>query len=256
MGAGTLPVVAGYVTIEEQGDVALVRVDRPPANAMDPELLAEGFAVLGELRSADPGAVVLTGRPGFFSAGLDLKVMPTLDADGLRAAVDGINRLFLGWYELPRPVVCAVNGHAIAGGLILALCGDHRVGDGEGKLGLTELKAGIGYPLAAIEVVRAELAPPAVRELALGSELVDQRRGLELGLLDEIVEPDRLLDRALEVATERAALPRTAYARVKDQVRGPMVRALREALEAGDPILSGWAGDEAAEASAGILGRG
>lgn len=245
-----------HVTIEERGDVALVRVDRPPANAMDPELLADGVAVLDELRSAEPGAIVLVGREGFFSAGVDLKVVPTLDADGQRGMVEGINRAFLGWYELPRPVVCAVNGHAIAGGLILALCGDYRIGGGQGSLGLTELRVGIGFPAAAMAVVRAELPPPSVRVLALGSELVDQRRGLELGLLDELAEPDRLLDRALEVATAYAELPSDTYARVKDQVRGPTVRALRRVLDEGtDPMLAGWLGEETAQASAGVLER-
>jgi enoyl-CoA hydratase len=246
----------GFVTIEEHGDVALVRVDRPPANAMDTELLADGHAVLEELAAAEPGSVVLTGRDGFFSAGMDLKVAPTLDAAGQQAAVEGINRLFLGWYSFPRPVVCAVNGHAIAGGLILALCGDYRVGNGQGKLGLTELRAGLGFPLAAMAVVKAELTPATVRVLALGTELVDQRRGLELELLDELAEPDALMDRALELAAGYAALPQGVYARVKDQVRGDMVRELRAALERGaDPTLSGWVADETAAASAGILDR-
>ena len=244
-----------HVTIEERGDVALVRVDRPPANAMDTELLADGHEVLGDLAAAEPGAVVLTGREGFFSAGLDLKLAPTLDEAGQRAAVEGINRLFLGWYGFPRPVVCAVNGHAIAGGLILALCGDYRVGGGQGKLGLTELRAGAPYPLAAMAIVKAELDPAAVRLLALGAGLVEQPRGVELGLLDELAEPDALLDRALEVAAAYAELPPGVYARVKDQVRGENVRALESALAAGaDPMLSGWLGDETAAASAGILG--
>jgi enoyl-CoA hydratase/carnithine racemase len=76
-----------FVSIEEHDDVAVVRVDRPPANAMDPGLLADAVAATEELAAAEPGAVVLTGRPGFFSAGADLKVVPTLDADGQRAMV-------------------------------------------------------------------------------------------------------------------------------------------------------------------------
>jgi enoyl-CoA hydratase/carnithine racemase len=247
----------GFVTIEERGDVAVVRIDRPPANAMDAQLLADCHAVLEELAASGPGAVVLTGREGFFSAGVDLKLAPTLDAAGQRTAVEGINQLFLGWYEFPRPVVCAVNGHAIAGGLILALCGDYRVGDGQGKLGLTELRAGIGYPLAAMGIVKAELSPATVRVLALGADLVEQPRALELGLLDELAEPDDLLDRALELAAGYGALPRGVYARVQDQVRGDTARALREALDRGaDPMLSGWLGEETAEASAGILDGG
>lgn len=248
--------VPATVTIEERGEVALVRIDRPPANAMDPQLLSDGRAVLEELRASEPAAVVLTGRPGFFSAGVDLKLAPTLDPDGQRAMVDGINRTFLDWYSFPRPVVSAVNGHAIAGGLILALTGDQRIGAGDGRLGLTELRAGIPYPAAAIAIVKAELSPPAARALALRADLVDMRRGLELGLLDAVEEPDALLDRCLEVANELAALPRGAYARVKEQLRGETIAALRAKLERGeDPMLGGWIGDETAAASAAILER-
>ena len=248
--------MARFVTIEERGEVALVRVDRPPANALDLELLTEGREVVDELAGGEPGAVVIVGRDGFFSAGVDLKVAPTLDRDQQRAMVDGINTLFLAWYSLPRPVVCAVNGHAIAGGLILALCGDHRVGCGVGKLGLTELRVGIGYPAAAMAIVRAELAPPAVRELALRSELVESGpAAVELGLLDELVAPEALLDSSLEVADELAALPRDAYARVKEQLRGETAAALREIVKR-DPMLAEWTGDETAVASAAVLQRG
>ena len=244
------------MTIEQRGEIALVRMDRPPANAMDQELLSDGRMVLHELQAADPAAVVITGRPGFFSAGVDLKLAPTLDRDGQRELVEGINRTFLDWYGFPRPVVSAVNGHAIAGGLILALTGDQRIGAGDGKLGLTELRAGIGYPAAAMAIVKAELTPPVARTLGLAAELVDMRHGLELGLIDELVEPDRLVERALEVAEGLGALPRSAYPRVKEQLRGETIAAVRAQLEAGDdPILAGWVGAEAASASAAILDR-
>jgi enoyl-CoA hydratase/carnithine racemase len=200
--------------------------------------------------------VVLTGREGFFSAGVDLKAVPTLDREGQRGMVDGINRLFLGWYSFPRPVVCAVNGHAIAGGLILALCGDHRVGTGAGKLGLTELRVGIPYPAAAMAIVRAELPPPAVRALTLRAELIeDGRQAVELGLLDELCAPEALIERSLEVAGELAELPRGAYARVKDQLRGPTVAEL-ERVVADDPMRGEWLGEETAAASAAVLDRG
>lgn len=248
--------MSGTLKVEHRGELAVVTIDRPPANAFDRELLADGRALLDELRADEPGAVVITGRPGFFSAGVDLKLAPTLDRDGQREMVDGINRVFLGWYEFPRPVVAAVNGHAVAGGLILALTADRRLGNGEGKLGLTELRAGIPYPAAAITIVKAELAPPAARVLALEAGLVDQARGLEMGLLDEVVAPDALLGRALEVAEGLAALPRSAYARVKDQLRGETAAALRDRLDRGeDPMLSGWLGEETAAASAAILDR-
>jgi enoyl-CoA hydratase len=242
-----------HVNIEEQGELALVRIDRPPANALDLELLEEGRQALEELAAAEPAAVVLTGRDGFFSAGVDLKLAPTLDATGQRAMVEGINRLFAGWYSFPRPVVAAVNGHAIAGGLILALCADHRVGAGSGKLGLTELRAGIGYPLAAMTVVRAELSAPAARQLVLQAELVDPPEALALGALDEVVDLDLVLPRAVEVAEELAALPRDAYGRIKRQLRSEAIAALAGIGE--DPLLESWIAPGAGEAASGILRR-
>ena len=126
--------------------MAVLNVDRPPVNALDHQLLAEGAAILEELRADPPPAVVIAGREGCFCAGVDLKLAPTLDAEGQREMVDGINRLFGGWYSFERPVVAAVTGHAIAGGFILALCGDVRVAATTGRHGLTEVRAGIPYP--------------------------------------------------------------------------------------------------------------
>jgi enoyl-CoA hydratase len=245
-----------YVTIEERGDIALVRIDRPPANALDPELLEDGHAVLGELAAAEPAAVVITGRDGFFSAGADLKVAPTLDAEGQRTMVTGINRLFAGWYGFERPVVCAVNGHAIAGGLILALCGDYRVGSTEGRLGLTEIRAGLPYPANAIAVVRAELSPQSARVLALRAELIDPAEALARGAVDELVAPDEVLPRALEVAAGLAELPSTAYGQVKRQLRGDALERMREVVEEGaEPLLEAWVSDETEGAASGILAR-
>jgi len=219
---------------------------------MDPALLEEGHRVADDLAGDPPAAVVLTGREGFFSAGADLKVAPTLDAAGSRRMVEGINNIFAAWYGFPRPVVCAVNGHAIAGGLILALCGDYRVGSSDGKYGLTELKAGLPYPSVALAVVRAELHAPAARRLVLSADLVDAAAALESGAFDEVCEPDQVLHRATEVARGLAALPPEAYAKVKSQLRGPV---LRDALAEPDPLLEGWGGTETVAAASQILGR-
>jgi enoyl-CoA hydratase/carnithine racemase len=244
-----------HIHIEEAGDVAVMRIDRPPANAMDLDLLAEGHEVREQLASAEPGAVVLIGRDRFFSAGMDLKAAPQLSPTEQRRTVDGINRLFLGWYSFPRPVVAAMNGHAVAGGLILALCADHRVCATEGRFGLTELRAGLPYPLAASSVVRAELSPLAARRLVLGASLVEPEEALALGVVDELRPPDEVLPRALEVAAERAALPRASYGLVKRQLRGAPIDALERALSggAGDPALGTWVSDETAAAASGIL---
>lgn len=247
--------MSDLVRVEAKGDVALVTVDRPPANAMDLELLAAGADVVELLAAQEPGAVVLAGREGFFSAGLDLKLAPTLDAAGQREMAAGINRLFARWYSFPRPVVCAVTGHAIAGGLILALCGDHRVGATAGRMGLTELKAGIPYPAVAMAVVRAELAPAVARRLVLRAELFEPPQALELGLVDELAAPADVVPRALAVAEEMAALPRFAYSAIKRQLRGDTIAAAEAALTAvADPATDpGWLSEETAAAAAATL---
>jgi enoyl-CoA hydratase len=243
-----------YVSIEPHGDVALVRVDRPPANALDLELLEQSRAVLDELEQAEPAAVVVTGREGFFSAGVDLKATPGLDAEGQRQMVIGVNRLVGGWYCFLRPVVCAVNGHAIAGGLIFALCGDYRVCSTAGKFGLTELRVGIPYPAAAMAVVRAELTPRIARRLVLEAGLIDSATALEWELMDELAAPEEVLPRALGVAEELSRLPTGAYARIKEQLRAETIADVtRIVTENDDPMIEGWLSGETVGAAAEVL---
>jgi enoyl-CoA hydratase len=240
--------MAELIAIERAGDVTVVRMQRPPANALSLELLAAGAEAVERLRAERPAAIVITGQGDFFSGGVDLKLAPTLSADEQRQMVAGINRLFFDWYGLPHPVVAAVNGHAAAGGMILALCADHRVGSTRARYGLTELRVGVPYPGAALAVVRAELAPGPARRLVLGADLVGGDEALELGLVDELAEPDRVL------AERLAELPAGTYGQVKLQLREPALAPMRAALE-GDPLAAGWITDEAEEAAAAVLDR-
>jgi enoyl-CoA hydratase len=245
---------ARHVTIEQQGRIGLIRLDRPPANAMDLDLLREIPEALEEIANTDAAAFVLTGRPGYFSAGLDLKVAPTLDAAGQDEMVMGVNRMAAALYGLERPLVAAVTGHAIAGGLIAALCADYRVGSTEGKLGLTELRVGVPYPAVAIAVVNAELAAPVARRLALEANLLEPPEALTWQIVDELAEPESVLPRALEVAEEFASMPAAAYATVKRQVRGAQADEMRRIVDQeDDPLLGSWLGEETAEAASAVL---
>jgi enoyl-CoA hydratase len=229
------------ISIAERDGVMVLAVDRPPANAMDVRLLGELVDALDRVASDVPPALVLAGREGFFSAGADLKAVPGYGPAEQRAMVEGINRMALGVYGLPCPVVCAITGHAIAGGMVLALCGDHRVASTEGRYGLTKVKVGVPYPQAAIGVVRAELSPSAARVLALGNRLVDAAECVRLGAFDEALAPDEVLDRAVTVARELAAMPADVFARTKGELRGATLAALRISAER-DPLLDAWLG--------------
>jgi enoyl-CoA hydratase len=232
--------VGAHVRIEPRGELAVLTLNRPPANALIPQLLAEIDEAREQLVAEEPRAVVISGREGFFSAGVDLKVAPTLDAEGQRAMVDGINQLVIGWYGFPRPVVAAVTGHAIAGGMVIALCADYRVGATSGKLGLTELKVEVPYPVGAISLVQAELSPPAARALVLRSHLVEPDEALRLGLVDELAGPAEVFERACDVAEEMGRYAGETYARTKLELRGATLRRIEEAVEAGDPLAEAW----------------
>jgi enoyl-CoA hydratase len=228
-----------YATLERADGIAILKVDRPPANAMTVELLDELVAALHVLERDLPGALVLSGRDGFFSAGVDLKAVPEYGAGEQRRMVEGINEMALATYAMPCPVVGAITGHAIAGGLVLALCTDMRVASTSGSYGLTEIKVGVAYPQGAIGVVRAELAPNAARVLALGNALIDAVECVRLGVFDEALAPGDVLPRAVELAATLAAFPAETYARTKRELRGATAERLRRSA-ADDPLLANW----------------
>lgn len=239
------------IRIETDESVAIVTLNRPPAHALDPALAEAGLATLDALRASRPAAVVVTGSGAFFSGGADLRVVPSLGPDEQAKMARDVNELFIGWYGLPRPVVCAVNGHAVAGGLVLALCGDYRVAATSGKFGLTEVKVGIPYPPAALAVVQAEVTAPVARRLVLRGELFDSASMLAFGVFDEVVADNEVLPRAIAVARELAELPSSAYEIIKRALRRETLR--RSEDRRSQESVSGWATDEARAASTAVL---
>jgi enoyl-CoA hydratase len=228
-----------FVTVEDRDGVTVLTADRPPVNAMDVELLEDVVDAVEQLATDPPAALVIAGRPGSFSAGADLKLVPGYGPEQQQKMIHGINRMALGVYGLPCPTVAAITGHAIAGGFVLALCADHRVASTAGSYGLTEVKVGVPYPQAAIGVVREELGQSAARLLGLGNRLVDAQECVRLGAFDEAVAPDDVLDRSLAVARELAAMPAEVYAMTKHGLRGDVVERLRTAAQ-DDPLLARW----------------
>jgi enoyl-CoA hydratase len=225
------------VSLETSGAVSVLRIDRPPANAMNVELLDELGDAFEQVAQNPPRALVVTGRDGFFSAGADLKAIPDHGPREQRAMVNGINRMAIAAYGLSCPAVAAVTGHAIAGGMVLALCFDIRIASDAGRYGLTEVRVGVPYPQAAIGVTRAELAPHAARRLALGSTLTDAAECLQLGVFDEIHAADQVIPRAIEVAEELAAMPGDVYTRTKLDLRRAALAAMRDGAQR-DPLLA------------------
>jgi enoyl-CoA hydratase len=236
--------------------IALVTLVHPPMNAMDADLLEE-LAALFEGLAADRSvrAAVIAADGPAFSAGLNLKTVPTLDRLGQRRLVDALNEAFGTLYGWPKPLVAAINGHAIAGGLILALCADWRVAaDVSMQVSLAEVKVGVTYPVAALEVARSELSPAAARRLMLLGETLDAAGAETLAVFDERVPAADLRQHAIARAIRHATLPPQAFATIKREMRAPQLARIG-AARAGhaEPRLAAWLGEEMRRASESVL---
>jgi enoyl-CoA hydratase len=248
-----------FFEIERRDEIAVIRIDRPPANAIDLELAREADQVLEQVLSSDaPAALVFTGTGENFSAGLDLKRVPTYSPEEQRAMITTLNRAGGRLYGSKIPVVGAINGHAIAGGMIFAIACDYRVGpDSDSQFGLTEARAGIPFPAVALTILKAELPPHAVRVLTLLCRNVGPEQAQAMGILDELVPREAVCDRAIEIARDMAAIPPGAYARIKYQMRDEAIEKIEEIVAKGsDPLLDSWIDPNAASASETLLREG
>jgi len=212
--------------IERNGPVALLRMENGKANAISAALLERLDGLIAQL--GDARAAVITGQGSAFCAGLDLPALADLDRQTMRGFIQRFSAVMLRIFELPIPLVAAVNGHAVAGGCVLALQADVRIGaDRDARIGLNETQLGIGLPLAVVETLRWQVPGPSLAPLALEGRLVSPREALQLGLLHEVVPEADLLTRALERATTLAALPPAGLRMVKESLRKPAAAAAR-----------------------------
>jgi enoyl-CoA hydratase/carnithine racemase len=201
--------------------------------------------------------VAVAGLDGMFCAGVDLKLLPSLATAEQDRLVHGLNAAFGAAYGLGKPLIAAIGGHAIAGGLFFALTADQRIGaEGSYRLGLTEVRVGVTFPVGPLEIARAELDPQAFRSLMLFGELICPDEALGLGILDRLVPAEDVLETALAKAREAAELPPRGFAAIKRQMRLPVLAKIGQALEDGaEPALGGWVSEEARNAALAVLAR-
>jgi enoyl-CoA hydratase len=212
--------------VERNGQVAIVRMEHGKANAIGSAFLERLVGLLQE--AGDARAAVLTGHGAFFSAGLDLPALVNLSRDAMRAQIVAFDAAMLRLFELPIPLVAAVNGHAVAGGCVLALQADVRIAaDKDARIGLNEAQLGIGLPAAVVETLRWQVPGSSLAAIALEGRLFSPREALEMGLLHEVVPEGQLLSRAIQRAAALAALPPSGVRMVKQSLRREAAAAAR-----------------------------
>lgn len=206
---------------EDVGDVAVLSLVNGQVNIMDTALLRELTQVFTDLAEDRPAAVVLTGSGRAFSAGVDLRSFLDGGPAYTKEFLPALSEALLTVFTADLPVVAAVNGHAIAGGAVLAACADTRVmAEGNGKIGIPEAVVGVAFPRVALDVMVHAVGPRVANRLVFGADLLAPARALELGLVDEIVESGALLDRSVAVAIRLATtIPADTFTLTKRQLR-------------------------------------
>lgn len=228
--------------IEEQEDVRVLTMNSSKTNAMNPDFCRELTARLDELEASGPHPLVLTGTGSTYSAGLDLPLLSGMNRQELAGFFKLLDEALLKLYHYPAPVVAAVNGHAIAGGAVLALTCDSRVmARGSGNFGLREVQVGVSFPSVPFELTRAAIPRDQEREVLLFGTLFKSDEALKRGLVDEVAEADDLIASAARRAGRISADSLPAYAIVKSQINRVATERIAAHQQADDEnFLDNW----------------
>ena len=247
---------AGVLEVEEREGVTVVRMAHGPVSAMDDELLTALSDRFGALAEDGEGPIVLTGTRRAFSAGVDLPRIVDGGEPYVRRFFPLLAEAFLAIATCPRPVVAAVNGHALAGGCVVACATDRRLmAAGDGRIGVTELAVGVPFPVAALEIVRHVVGPRA-DDLVLTGRGVLPDEALRLGLVDAVVPPDELAAAAFDAARGLGRVPPATYRHTKRQLRRPMLERIAAHAAADDAAAEdAWASDDLRAAIAAFAQR-
>lgn len=223
--------------------VAVVRLNHGKVNALDLDLVTAIRDTFLGLETSDHEAVVLTGTGRSFCAGVDLTRIAAGDAGYARTFLQVLSESFAAVFNLGKPVVGAINGHAIAGGCVFANACDRRLmADGSGRIGVTELLAGVPFPTTALEILRFAVGPARTSDLVLTGRTCLPDEALDVGLIDEIVAADELTERAVSLARRLASdIPPATFRLTKQQLHRDAGERIARLRAADDPqVVAIW----------------
>ncbi len=215
----------------DHGPIRELRFNRPPVHALTREFLSALREAVEAASSAGFRAIVLSGTPGRFSAGLDVPLLLTLDRPAIAELWRELYGVFRALACSSIPVVAAITGHATAGGIVLPIFCDWRVAaQGDFKIGVNEVQVGIPLPPVIIAAMRRLIGPRETERLAVSGALISPEEAARVGLVDELAQPDQVIDRALQWCHGRLALPANAMAVTRQVSRADLV-ALFDSLD-------------------------
>lgn len=207
------------VRVELDDGVATIVVDRPPLNALNNALRIELGSAIGSLVDDDGvRAVVVTGGPKAFAAGADLKELVSMGYEQISGWNRALQRVFTEVAALPVPVIAAVNGFALGGGMELALAADFRILGQGAIMALPEIQLGIVPGAGGIQRLRRLVGISTAKQLLMSGRRIAADEALSIGLAEYVVPDGEVLERAQQLAAELAAGPRFALQAIKESV--------------------------------------
>ncbi|MBW1608251.1 MAG: enoyl-CoA hydratase/isomerase family protein [Deltaproteobacteria bacterium] len=232
------------ISVDYRGSVMLAKFNRGVTNALNPEFVQELGEVLQRVESdvTVRGLVLGSSNEKFFSIGLDIPDLYPLDREDFRDFLRVFNRVCMDLYTLPKPTVAAITGHALAGGCILALCCDWRfIAEGRKLMGLNEVKLGVPVPYLADRVLHALAGVRHARKMMEGGDFYAPAEALEMGMVDEVLPVEEVVNRALAHAEKLGSLPKTGYGMIKrNRVETTVTEVLARETEMERYFIESW----------------
>jgi len=223
-----------------------LRLARPPVNALDPALTAALRKAVAEAPAEGARAIVLSGSPGLYSAGLDVPALLRLDRAGIIAFWKDFFGLLATLGRSPIPVVAAITGHSPAGGAVLALFCDYRImARGAYRIGLNEVQVGLAVPEVIQIALRRLVGAHRAERLMVAGAMIEAEEALRVGFVDELADASDVVAVAMDWCRRHLALPPEAMATTRRMARADLHQILGDAerFPAND-FADAWFGDE------------
>ena len=212
------------IKLDNRKSIAILSFDHGKVNTIDIELFTEFIKQLDNLEKSECKAIVLTGAGPCFSAGVDLFRLLKDGTPYIESFLPLLTNGLLKLFTFPKPVIAAVNGHAIAGGCIVACACDTRLmADGAGKIGAPEMLVGVPFPTLPLEILRYVIPRQHFQELVYTGRLCSPKEAIRAGFIDDVVESENLLEHAIAVAERFAAIPTQSFQSTKRWISGCLI---------------------------------
>ena len=218
-------------TIKKEDDISIITLNDGKANVFSPEMSNQLNACLDEV-DTESGCLIITGREGMFSAGLDLKIIQSGDVDRIVEMSSNAFKLLARIFSFPRPVIAACSGHGIALGTFLICCCDYRIGiKGDYMLGANEMRTNMVIPTPILELIKFRVNDSHKYRAVLGAEMYNFNQAQEAGLIDDVVEIDNLMITAKDKAKDLATMGHPSYSMTKELFIAEPMAKINEAIK-------------------------